>query len=406
MNKLNNQTLFLKVFTTLNEVQKRRFAALRALEIEWGGLSEVSKLTGLSYKTIRRGIDELKNIEELDETERIRRSGAGRKRIEIKYPGILEDLEIIMDENTAGAPMSLLKWTNKSTYSIANELKKLGHTIGPDTVGRLLKEQNYSLQANVKTIEGNSSAERNEQFKYINEQVRKFIEQGCPVISVDTKKRETVGNFKNHGRTWEKKGQPKLVNVYDFLSLGSGIAIPYGIYDVFKNKGFVNVGISHDTSEFAVETIRQWWNLMGKDQYHNAKSLLICADGGGSNGSRRRGWKYFLQEFADEIKITVTVCHLPPGTSKWNKIEHRMFSFIGMNWKGKPLVDYETIINFISSTKTKTGLTVLARLDRKKYEGGKKFTDEDMTKLIIQNHTLHPKWNYTIIPRNNLEESC
>jgi len=243
--------------------------------------------------------------------------------------------------------------------------------------------------------------QRNEQFKYMNEQVRKFIEQGDPVISVDTKKRETVGNFKNHGRTWEKKGQPKLVNVYDFLSLGIGIAIPYGIYDIFKNKGFVNVGISNDTSEFAVETIRQWWNLIGKDQYHNAKNLLICADGGGSNGSRRKGWKYFLQEFADEIKITITVCHLPPGTSKWNKIEHRMFSYISMNWKGKPLINYETVINLIGSTKTKKGLTIVAQLDEGEYEKGRKFTKEDMGKISLKTHTLYPKWNYSIFPKSD-----
>lgn len=399
MKTTENREIFLKVFTTLNEAQKRRFAALRALEIGWGGISEVSEYTGLTYKTIRKGIDELQNQEIIEDSERVRKSGGGRKRIEIKDSNIMKDLEKIMNENTAGDPMSLLKWTNKSTYLIAKELKKLGHKIGPDTVGRLLKEQDYSLQANVKTIEGGSGPKRDKQFKYINEQVKKFIKQGYPVISVDTKKKEIVGNFKNNGRTWEKKGQPKGVNVYDFLSLGIGIAIPYGIYDIRYNNGFMNIGISYDTSEFAVESICQWWNLMGKYDYLNPNGLLICCDGGGSNGRRRKGWKYYLQEFVDELAVPITVCHLPPGTSKWNKIEHRMFSFISMNWKGKPLVNYETIVNLISSTKTKTGLTVLGRLDENRYEKGKKFTDEDMAKLKIQPHTLHPKWNYTIIPR-------
>lgn len=399
MKNLENKNLFLRVFAQLNEAQKRRFAALRSLEIGYGGILEVSRLTCLTYKTIKRGRDELNNIEKMEETERIRRPGAGRKRIEIKDLKIIEDLEKIMRENTAGDPMSYLKWTNKSTYIIADELKKLDHKIGPDTVSRLLKEQNYSLQANVKAIEGSSVPERDKQFKYISKQVKKFIKNGNPVISVDTKKRENVGNFKNNCRTWEKKGQPKLVNIYDFLSLGSGIAIPYGIYDVFKNNGFVNVGSSYDTSEFAVESIKQWWNLIGKIHYPNTKDLLICADGGGSNGSRRRGWKFFLQEFADQAKISISVSHLPPGTSKWNKIEHRMFSFISMNWKGKPLVNYETIINLISSTTTKKGLIVVARLDEREYEKGRKFTEKEMERLNLKTHTLHPKWNYTITPR-------
>lgn len=401
MKKLDKYDLWMKMFALQNEAQKRRLAATLALELGWGGITMVENLTGTSHTTIRKGIREIQDEEKLTQQERIRKPGGGRKKIDFKDPKINEDLEALMDENTAGDPMSPLKWTNKSTYAIADELNARGHKVSPDSVGRLLKKRGYSLQANVKTIEGNSSVERDEQFKYMNEQVRKFIEQRYPVISVDTKKRETVGNFKNHGRTWEKKGQPKLVNVYDFLSLGSGIAIPYGIYDVFKNKGFVNVGISNDTSEFAVETIRQWWNLMGRCQYHNAKNLLICADGGGSNGSRRKGWKYFLQEFADEIKIPITICHLPPGTSKWNKIEHRMFSFISMNWKGKPLINYETVINLIGSTKTKKGLTIVAQLDEREYEKGRKFTKEDMGKIRLKTHILHPKWNYSIFPKSD-----
>lgn len=398
MDKQDKYGLWLKVWSSANEVQKRQIASVKALELGWGGITTVETLTGMSHTTIRKGIQELRNVDEI-KRKRIRRIGSGRKKIEIKDQKVIEDLEKIMDKNTAGDPMSLLKWTNKSTYKISEELKKLGYDICPNTVGRLLKEQDYSLQANVKTIEGSSSPERDEQFKYINKQVKKFIKLGEPVISVDTKKRERVGNFKNNGRTWEKKGLPKEVNVYDFPSLGIGIAILYGIYDVFRNNGFVNVGISYDTSEFAVESIHQWWNLMGKIHYPNLKGLLICADGGGSNGSRRRGWKFFLQELADEMEIPISVCHLPPGTSKWNKIEHRLFSFISMNWKGKPLVNYETIINLISSTTTKTGLTVVARLDDREYEKGRKITDGKMSKIHLKLHSLHPKWNYSIYPR-------
>ena len=398
MDKQNKYGSWLKVWSSANEVQKRQIAAVKALELGWGGITTVETLTGMSHTTIRKGIQELQNVDEI-KRKRIRRIGGGRKKIEIKDQKVIEDLEKIMDKNTAGDPMSLLKWTNKSTYKISEELKELGYDICPNTVGRLLKEQDYSLQANVKTIEGSSSPERDEQFKYINKQVKKFIKLGEPVISVDTKKRERVGNFKNNGRTWEKKGLPKEVNVYDFPSLGIGIAILYGVYDVFRNNGFVNVGISYDTSEFAVESIRQWWNLMGKIHYPDLKGLLICADGGGSNGSRRRSWKFFLQELADEMEIPISICHLPPGTSKWNKIEHRLFSFISMNWKGKPLVNYETIINLISSTTTKAGLTVVARLDDREYEKGRKITDVKMSKINLKLHSLHPKWNYSIYPR-------
>ncbi len=398
MDKQNKYGSWLKVWSSANEVQKRQIAAVKALELGWGGITTVETLTGMSHTTIRKGIQELQNVDEI-KRKRIRRIGGGRKKIEIKDQKVIEDLEKIMDKNTAGDPMSLLKWTNKSTYKISEELKELGYDICPNTVGRLLKEQDYSLQANVKTIEGSSSPERDEQFKYINKQVKKFIKLGEPVISVDTKKRERVGNFKNNGRTWEKKGLPKEVNVYDFPSLGIGIAILYGVYDVFRNNGFVNVGISYDTSEFAVESIRQWWNLMGKIHYPDLKGLLICADGGGSNGSRRRSWKFFLQELADEMEIPISICHLPPGTSKWNKIEHRLFSFISMNWKGKPLVNYETIINLISSTTTKAGLTVVARLDDREYEKGRKITDGNMSKINLKLHSLHPKWNYSIYPR-------
>lgn len=399
MNNHSEYQNWLKILETTDEALKRKLAAVKALELGWGGISEVSRITGMSRDTISKGINEIRKEASSEIPPRIRKTGGGRKRVDINNPKILQDLKMIMDENTAGDPMSLLKWTNKSTYKIASKLNEMGHDISPNTVVRLLKEQNYSLQANVKTIEGGSWPERDEQFKHINTQVKQFLSQGNPVISVDTKKRELIGNFKQNGRTWEKKGEPRPTNVYDFRNLATGIAIPYGIYDIFRNDGFVNVGVSRDTSEFAVESIRQWWNLIGKRLYPHATELLICADGGGSNGSRRRGWKYFLQGLVDEIEIPISVCHLPPGTSKWNKIEHKLFSFISINWKGKPLVDYQTIINLINSTSTKTGLYVVARLDEKEYEGGRKLTDREMATIHLKPYELYPKWNYMIEPR-------
>ncbi|NOR47580.1 MAG: ISAzo13 family transposase [Methanosarcinaceae archaeon] len=394
---------WLKVFSQVDESLKRKLAAAKALDLGWGGISTVRKITGMSNTTIRKGIEEFDHLEEFEQIDRIRKVGGGRKRIDVKNPKIIDELEAIMDENTAGDPMSFLKWTTKSTYNVAEELTRRGYKISAETVRNILKENKYSLQGNKKSKEGGSAPERDCQFRYINEQVKDFIQQGDPVISVDTKKRENVGNFKNSGRTWKKKGQPKEVNVYDFQSLGIGVAIPYGTYDINRNEGFVNVGISRDTSEFAVESIRWWWKTLGKNNYPNAKRLLICADGGGSNGSRRRGWKIFLQELADDINIPISVCHFPPGTSKWNKIEHSMFSFISMNWKGEPLVSYETIIQLIGATTTKKGLKIFARLDQNEYEKGMKFSDEEMKKLNLETHELHPKWNYSIVPGNGVE---
>ena len=403
MDDIGKHKNWLKVLALADEALKRKLAAAKALDLGWGGISTVTRITGMSPTTIRKGIQELDNLENLEQPKRIRKLGGGRKRTDIKSPKIVEDLEAIMGENTAGNPMSFLKWTCKSTYKIADELNLRGHKISAETVRQLLRERDYSLQANVKTKEGGSEPERDAQFRYINEQVKKFVVQGDPVISVDTKKREIVGDFKNPGRTWRKKRDAKEVNVYDFPSLGIGVAIPYGAYDINRGEGFVNVGISRDTSEFAVESIRQWWKVSGKKHYPNARELLICADGGGSNGSRRRGWKFFLQELTDQIGIPISLCHFPPGTSKWNKIEHCMFSFISMNWKGEPLVTYETIIKLISATTTKKGLKVVARLDKREYEGGVKFSDEDMAKLNIKTHMLHPKWNYSIVPRKDTE---
>ena len=401
MEKKVQYDYLVKALKGADEVQARRFAAAMALGIGWGGISRIVELTGMSHSTIEKGIREIQDRERIEKPEKLRAEGGGRKKVESKDQKIIDDLEIIMDENTAGDPMSFLRWSSKSTRKISDELKSLGHDVGPNTVARLLKERDYSLQVNVKSFEGLSVEERDAQFQHINEEVKNFARDGNPVISVDTKKKELVGDFKNAGRTWTKSGEPRKVNAYDFRSMAIGIAIPYGIYDVTENDGMVNIGSDHDTSEFAVESVRQWWSLIGRHRYPDAKKLLICADGGGSNGSRNRGWKIHLQELVNQIGIPITVCHYPPGTSKWNKIEHRMFSFISMNWKGKPLVNYETVIKLIASTKTRNGLMVAARVDDKEYATGIKHSDEEMAKLRIEPHPLHPKWNYTILPQKD-----
>ena len=399
MDDTTNYEPFLKALSGADPIQARRFAAAKALEIGWGGVSKVSALTGISRKTLDKGIQELESEEELKLPERLRKPGGGRKKAVVRDATLKKDLENIMNESTEGDPMSCLKWTYKSTYAIAEELQQMGHNVSHDTVRRLLKEDGYSLQANKKVFEGKSVPERDNQFRYINAQAAKFIEEGCPVISVDAKKKENIGNFKNSGRTWRQKNDPEKVNVYDFPSLAIGSAIPYGIYDLKRNDGLVNVGKSYNTAEFAVESIRQWWNLVGKYRYAGCRELLICADGGGSNGSRNRCWKFFLQNLADEIGLAITVCHFPPGTSKWNKIEHCMFSFISMNWRGKPLNSYETIIKLIGSTKTKKGLRVEARMDENTYQRGKKISNEDIARLKIISHDLYPNWNCLIEPR-------
>ncbi len=392
--------LMLKVLSTLNEAQARWYVAREAICRGRGGLKTMHNITGMSRPTILKGIRELRQQKLLDVTERIRRPGGGRKRLEDSDPRFARALEKLMDENTAGDPMSLLRWTNKSTTRIAEELTRQGHPASDDTVRRRLLEMDYSLQTNVKTKEGSSPADRDKQFRYINAQVRKFLARGEPVLSVDTKKKERVGEFKNPGRTWRPKGKPQEVNVYDYPDLGVGTAIPYGAYDVHRNQGFVNVGMTHDTAEFAVESLRRWWRLFGHRHYPATRALLLCADGGGSNGSRNRAWKYYLQQFSDQLAIEVTVCHYPPGASKWNKIEHRMFSFISLHWKGQPLVSYETVVNLIGATRTRTGLRVKATLDPRVYEAGVKISDEEMERINLRLHRVHPKWNYTISPRS------
>ena len=401
MEKKVQYDYLVKALKGADEVQARRFAAAMALGIGWGGISRIVELTGMSHSTIEKGIREIQDRERIEKPEKLRAEGGGRKKVESKDQKIIDDLEIIMDENTAGDPMSFLRWSSKSTRKISDELKSLGHDVGPNTVARLLKERDYSLQVNVKSFEGLSVEERDAQFRHINEEVKSFAKDGNPVISVDTKKKELVGDFKNAGRTWVKSKEPRKVNAYDFRSMAIGMAIPYGIYDVTENDGMVNIGNDHDTSEFAVESVRQWWSLIGRHRYPDAKRLLICADGGGSNGSRNRGWKIHLQELVNKIGIPITVCHYPPGTSKWNRIEHRMFSFISMNWKGKPLVNYETVVKLIGSTETRNGLKVAVREDKNKYPTGVKFSDEDLAKIHLKPDSLHPKWNYEILPDGN-----
>src|SRR6266571_4560828 len=395
--------LMLKVLGTLNEAQGRWFVAREVLARGRGGLKALHEATGMSRPTILKGIRELRAKKTLITGERVRRPGGGRKRLEALDPGWEWALDRIMDENTAGDPMSLLRWTHKSTARIAEELTRQGHAASDETVRRRLCQLGYSLQANVKTLE-ESGVGRDEQFRYLNRQVKRYLAHREPVLSVDTKKKERVGNFKNSGQTWRPAGQSLPVNLYDYPHLGKGPAIPYGAYDVHRNEGFVNVGMSHDTAEFAVESLRRWWKLFGRRHYPQARRLLLCADGGGSNGSRNRAWKYYLQQWADQLGLEVTVCHYPPGTSKWNKIEHRLFSFISLNWKGQPLVSYETVVNLIGATRTKTGLRVRAELDTRQYEAGVKISDEEMERINLRPHSTNPFWNYTISPRTRFGE--
>ena len=390
-------TLTLKILGTLNEAQARWYVAREALARGRGGLKAMHELTGMSRPTILKGIRELQAKKRLS-VERVRKAGGGRKSIEEADPGFARALEAIMAENTAGDPMSLLRWTNKSTSRIAEELTRLGHPASDETVRRKLVAMDYSLQANRKSLAGSSSADRDKQFRYINRLVKRFLREGNPVLSVDTKKKERVGNFKNAGRTWRPQGEPAEVNIYDYPHLAEGPAIPYGAYDVGRNQGFVNVGTSHDTADFAVESLRRWWRLVGRRHYPNCTGVLLCADGGGSNGFRNRAWKYHLQQLADELGRELTVCHYPPGTSKWNKIEHRLFSFISLNWKGQPLVSYETVVNLIGSTRTRAGLRVKAALDAGSYELGVKIADAEMERLHLKPHRTLPAWNYTVAP--------
>jgi transposase len=382
----------------LNERTRRLLAASEALAIGRGGISAVSRATGLSRKVISLGIKDLQDEERVSEG-RIRRRGGGRKTTVSKDPNLQEDLERLVEPVTRGDPESPLRWTVKSVRTLAQELKKLGHQVSHQLVSELLHTLGYSLQANRKTHEGGEHPDRDAQFEHINTQAKAFLAEGEPVISVDAKKKELVGDFKNPGREWHPKGESDLVRVYDFPIEGQGRVTPYGVYDQGRNIGWVNVGIDHDTAEFAVESIRRWWNEVGQDLYSEAARLLITADGGGSNGSRVRLWKWELQRLADETGLEITVCHFPPGTSKWNKIEHRLFSFISQNWRGKPLVSYEVIIKLIAATRTRAGLTVQSRLDTNTYQTSRKIADSQMDALLIRRDNFHGEWNYTILPR-------
>ncbi len=396
------ESRWLKVLGTLNEYQARLFVADKALDQGRGGITRLSELTGMSRTTITKAVADLSSRKKLAVAERgqIREAGGGRKKVEDADPGWQVQLGKILEETSAGDPMSALRWTNKSTEAMAEELTRQGHPVSDKTVARCLRTMGYSMQLNQKAREGPQHRNRDQQFRYINRQVASYRKSGDPVLSVDTKKKELVGPFKNGGRTWRPKGKPQRVNVHDFPSLAEGKAIPYGAYEIGDDRAVVNVGVTHDTAEFAVESIRRWWKMAGRNRKQAAKRILICADAGGSNSSRSRTWKLHLQGLADALGMAITVCHYPPGTSKWNQIEHRLFSFISLTWKGQPLINYETVVNLIGATKTKSGLRVKAVLDTNEYETGVKVTKSQMAELCIRRHKTHPDWNYTLEPRH------
>jgi hypothetical protein len=397
-----NATTYLKqkfdlVWPLLDERTRRLLAASEASSLGFGGISVVHRACGLSRRSIAQGIRE---IQEGTTPEKgyIRRSGGGRKSITVCDPTLLQALEKMIDYQTRGDPQSPLRWICKSTRSIAQQLSKKKHPISHVKVAQLLHDQKYSLQSNRKTEEGADNPDRDAQFRHINSAVKKSLAQGLPVISVDTKKKELIGNYDNAGQQWLPAKQPIKVQGHDFPKPEVPRAYPYGIYDLARNAGFVNVGTDHDTGEFAVASIRGWWRHEGRKLYSNAQKLLITADGGGSNGSRLRLWKLELQKLADETGLSISVCHFPPGTSKWNKVEHRLFSFITSNWRGEPLLDYETIVNLIAHTTTAKGLKVTCRLDRRKYPTGRKVSDDEMMLVNVERNKFHGEWNYTINP--------
>lgn len=384
------------LFGHLNERQRRLVAAADAEQLGRGGVSRISRASGLSRPTIHKGLRELR--QDPLAAGRIRRPGGGRKCVEELDPSVLEQLESLIDPATRGDPMSPLRWTSKSTRHLAEALGRRGHPVSHQTVTALLRALDYSLQGMAKTLEGAQHADRDAQFEYINRTTKRYLRRGWPVISVDTKKKELVGRFKQSGREWRPKGQPQEVLVHDFPDPHLGKAIPYGIYDVGGDLGWVNVGTDHDTASFAVESIRRWWRTMGIPLYPDAKCLLICADAGGSNGYRSRLWKAELQRLATETSLEVSACHFPPGTSKWNKIEHRLFSHIAMNWRGRPLVSHDVVVSLIGSTRTASGLRVKARLDKRRYPTGVAVSDEQTKAIKLTRHKFRGDWNYTIRP--------
>ena len=381
----------------LNEQSLRRFVALEAQALGRGGISLMARISGLARSTVYHGLSDIRDNVSAP-AGRVRKEGGGRKKKTSEDPTLVADLKRLVEPTTRGDPMQPLLWTTRSLRNLVNELANKGHKVCPTVVGDLLRGIGYSLQANSKTREGGQHIDRDAQFNYINTQAKAFLAANEPVISVDTKKKELVGNFKNAGREWRPKGTPEEVNVHDFIDPKLKRAVPYGVYDINNNTGWVSVGTDHDTAAFAVNAIHRWWKAMGKNRYPKPKALLVTADGGGSNGYRVRLWKIELQKLADELKFPITVCHLPPGTSKWNKIEHRLFSFISINWRGKPLRSFRTIVELIAATTTEAGLTVRAELDEKKYPKGLKVSDAQLATVNMFPHDFHGEWNYTIAP--------
>ena len=381
----------------LDERQRRRWLGIEARAVGRGGVSAVARATGASRTTVTAAVAELAGGGEDSAAGRVRRAGAGRPPVSERDPGVAAALERLVDPATRGDPESPLRWTSKSTRTLADELHAQGHSVAPRTVAKLLHESGYSLQATRKTREGRDHPDRDAQFRYLTGQINAHLGSGDPVVSVDTKKKELVGRYKNAGREWQPTGEPEQVEVYDFIG-EAGKAIPYGVYDVAANAAWVSVGRDHDTAAFAVATLRRWWQAMGRPLYPHARRLLICADGGGSNGYRVRLWKVELAAFAAETGLEITVCHLPPGTSKWNRIEHRLFSHISMNWRGRPLESHETVVQLIAATTTRTGLAVQAQLDDRAYPKGTKISDEHMASLPLTRHDFHGEWNYTLQP--------
>ena len=387
--------------SVFDERARRHWAATEARAYGWGGVSAVSDATGMSPNTIRKGLAELAVREDDPDAEvsaRLRKPGGGRKALTETDPQLNVELDRLVAPLTRGDPESNLRWTCKSTSHLAHALSRQGHPISARAVAHLLNVAGYSLQSNRKTLEGAGHPDRNAQFEHINAKVTRFQQAGQPVISVDTKKKELVGPYKNHGREWQRKGEPERVDVHDFPDPALGKVIPYGVFDMSRNEGWVSVGIDHDTAQFAVQAIGRWWKKMGSKRYPHARALLITADGGGSNGSRCRLWKVALQTLAGRLALPIHVCHFPPGTSKWNKIEHRMFSHITQNWRGRPLVSHEVIVNLIANTTTQAGLTIRAELDRGKYPTGIKITDAQLALLNLKPDNFHGDWNYTLLP--------
>lgn len=388
---------YLAVLQDLDERGRRRWAAAEARSLGWGGVSAVAQATGLSDRTVRRGIRELEDPEAVS-WDRQRKPGGGRRAVEVCHPEVVSWLEDIVDSSTRGDPMSPLRWICKSTRSIAEELDRQGVTVSHTKVSQLLRAHGYSLQANRKTIEGKQHPDRNAQFEHIAKRVAAYLRSGQPAISVDTKKKEPLGNMKNPGKTYRRKEDPIQVKTHDFPDKELGKAIPYGVYDLANNEAGVTVGVSHDTAEFAVAAIRQWWTKLGRKRFPSAKRLLITADCGGSNSPRTRLWRWELQRLANYTGLKIDVCHFPPGTSKWNKIEHRLFCHITRNWQGIPLETLEIVVNLIGSTRTKEGLEVHAWLDERDYQKSRKVSDEQLLTVRLQRNPFHGEWNYTILP--------